>query len=212
MHFGKEIDKCRSSLTGNKMEKGKVEELEKEEVKDLQKETVEDQEAGQTQNENEEAEEAPELSEVEQLQIEVSEAKDKYLRLYSEFENFRRRTAKEKLELIGSANKNLMSDLIPVLDDFERASKALESTTEIATAKEGMDLIYNKFNKTLEGKGLKKMEIEKGTDFNADFHEAITQIPAEDDLAGKIVDVVENGYFLNDKVVRFAKVVTGAKA
>lgn len=194
------------------MDKEKVEEQEIEEVKNQQEVTPEDsvnEESAEEQQE--EVIEEVELTEIEQLQIEVAEAKDKYLRLYSEFENFRRRTSKEKLELIGSANKNLMSDLIPVLDDFERAMKAMETNEEIVAAKEGMDLIYNKFKKTLEVKGLKKMEIEKGAEFDADLQEAITQIPSEEDLAGKVVDVVENGYFLNEKVVRFAKVVTGAK-
>lgn len=190
------------------MQKDKVEEKEQAEVS----EETTNQEQSTDQPVEETAEETVEMSELEKLQAEVAEAKDKYLRLYSEFENFRRRTSKEKLELIGSANQGLMADLIPVIDDFERAAKALETNAEIEAAKEGMDLIYNKFKKTLEGKGLKKMEIEKGADFNDDFHEAITQIPAGDELAGKIVDVVENGYFLNEKVVRFAKVVTGAKS
>ena len=189
------------------MQKEKVEEKEQE-IKDQQEQETQEEASQETEEQAEE----PELSEVEQLQIEVAEAKDKYLRLYSEVENFRRRTSKEKLELIGSANKDLMSTLIPVLDDFERAMKAMETNEEIDAAKEGMDLIYNKFKKTLESKGLKKMEIEKGTEFSDDFHEAITQIPAEEDLAGKVVDVIENGYFLNEKVVRFAKVVTGAKS
>lgn len=153
-----------------------------------------------------------EESEMEKLRAELAEAKDKYLRLYSEFENFRRRSAKERIELIGSATKELVENLVPVLDDFERALKSMESNEEMAPAREGTDLIYQKFKKVLEAKGLKRMEVSKGDEFNDDFHEAITQIPAEEELAGKIVDVVENGYFLNEKVVRFAKVVTGAKS
>lgn len=149
---------------------------------------------------------------IEALQEELAESKDKYLRLYSEFENFRRRTSKERLELISSANKELMENLVPILDDFERALDSIEDNAETAAAKEGTNLIYNKFRKVLEAKGLKKMEVKKGDDFNDDFHEAITQIPAEEELAGKVVDVVENGYFLGEKVVRFAKVVTGAKS
>lgn len=149
---------------------------------------------------------------VESLQEELAESKDKYLRLYSEFENFRRRTSRERLELIDSANKDLIENLVPVLDDFERALDSIEESAETASAKEGTKLIYNKFKKVLESKGLKKMDIKKGDDFNDDFHEAITQIPAEEKLAGKIVDVIENGYFLGEKVVRFAKVVTGAKS
>lgn len=186
------------------------EEVNNEEVTLEQDQATEQQE---TPSETEEAA-APEeaLSELDQLKADVAEAKDKYIRLYSEFENFRRRTAKEKIELIGSANKDLMADMIPVVDDFERALKALEAKPDLDAAIEGMDLIYNKFQKSLENKGLKKMEIEKGHDFDADLQEAITQIPAGDELAGKVVDVVENGYFLNEKVVRFAKVVTGAKS
>jgi molecular chaperone GrpE len=174
-------------------------------------ETIVDQELNQ---EETQADETPveALSEVDQLKADLAEAKDKYIRLYSEFENFRRRNAKERIELIGTANKDLMAEMIPVMDDFERAMKALAAKPDLDAAIEGMDLIYNKFKKSLENKGLKKMELEKGHDFDADLQEAITQIPAGDDLAGKIVDVVENGYFLNEKVVRFAKVVTGAKS
>lgn len=188
------------------------------EDKDLEKEASAGSEtADQEIKENEEKDEVveepeEELDPLEAARLEVAEAKDKYLRLYSEFENFRRRTAKEKIELIQSANKDLVGELVPVLDDFERAMGSMDEKADIKAAKEGVDLIYNKFKKTLESKGLKKIEIEKGDDFNDDYHEAITQIPAEPELAGKIVDVVENGYFLNDRVVRFAKVVTGAKS
>lgn len=188
--------------------------------KEKSNEVEQDQVDNQTQQEvMEEGNEAAEgkaetssgVSELEQLKADLAESKDKYLRLYSEFENFRRRTSKEKLELIGTANKELMADLVPVLDDFERASRALAEKSDVEAAKEGIDLIYNKFKKTLESKGLKKMEVEKGHDFSEELHEAITQIPAGEELAGKVVDVVENGYFLNEKVVRFAKVVTGSK-
>ena len=157
---------------------------------------VEEQEKGETQASSED---------------ELAEAKDKYLRLYSEFENFRRRTSKEKLDLISTANKDLMSDLLPVLDDFERAMTASESSEDIKALKEGMTLIQNKLNKSLENRGLKKMGVKKGDEFDDDIHEAITQIPAEKKLEGKIVDVVEPGYKLGEKVVRFAKVVVGAK-
>lgn len=144
------------------------------------------------------------------LEEQLGEAKDKYLRLYSEFENFRRRTSKEKLDLISTANKDLMSDLVPVLDDFERAISAAESTEDLNALSEGVNLVHNKLNKLLENKGLKRMKIEKGDEFNDEIHEAITQIPAEG-LEGKIVDVVEAGYTLGETVVRFAKVVVGAK-
>ncbi|MFY0608105.1 MAG: nucleotide exchange factor GrpE [Cyclobacteriaceae bacterium] len=194
------------------MQKEKVEEKDKEQeeaVAQEQSEETTDKVEGAADNEEEKAEEKEELSAEEKLQSELTESKDKYLRLYSEFENFRRRTAKEKIDLIGSANKDLMENLVPVLDDFERAMNAMG---EDDAAKEGTELIYNKFKKVLETKGLKKMEVKKGDDFNDDFHEAITQIPAEEELAGKVVDVVENGYFLGEKIVRFAKVVTGAKS
>lgn len=167
----------------------------------------------ETVEEKEEQKEEPkeELSAEEKLQAEVEESKDKYLRLYSEFENFRRRTSKEKLELTNSANANLIKDLLPVLDDFERADQSMTEDADIKSVKEGLDLIYNKFKGILEQKGVKKIEADKGSEFDVEYHEAITQIPApEEELKGKIVDVVEKGYQLNDKVIRFAKVVTGA--
>lgn len=145
------------------------------------------------------------------LEEQLGEAKDKYLRLYSEFENFRRRTSKEKLDLISTANKDLLSDLIPVLDDFERAMIASETSEDIQAVREGMQLIQSKFNKSLESRGLKKMEVKKGDEFDDEKHEAITQIPAEKKLEGKVVDVIEPGYILGETVVRFAKVVVGAK-
>ena len=143
------------------------------------------------------------------LQSELAEQKDKYLRLYSEFENFRRRTSKEKLEMIQSANEQLIKSLLPVVDDFERAEKSFKDKNDLEL--EGFFLIYNKFKKTLDQYGVKAMAIEKGTAFDADVHEAITQIPVpEENLKGKIVDVVERGYLLNEKVIRFAKVVVGS--
>lgn len=159
---------------------------------------------------NEEGDQEEQKSEVELLKEEVEGHKDKYLRLYSEFDNFRRRTAKERLELIKTANEELVTSLLPVIDDFERAMKAMDSQ-EKSEEKEGMELIYSKMVKVLEQKGVKVMEIKVGDDFNDDVHEAITQIPApSDDLKGKIVDVIEPGYYLDEKVVRFARVVTGS--
>jgi molecular chaperone GrpE len=142
------------------------------------------------------------------FQAELAEQKDKFIRLYSEFENFRRRTAKEKLDLIQSANEQLLKTLLPVADDFDRAEKAFADKADKDL--EGFLLIANKFRKTLEQAGVNVMDIKPGSDFNADLHEAITQVPVEDDkLKGKIVDVVENGYLLIDKVIRYAKVVVG---
>ncbi len=149
--------------------------------------------------------------EIEKLKAEVQEAKDKYLRLYSEFENFRRRTARERLDLIKTAHEDLMTDLLPVIDDFERAQKALEESEDHKASKEGFDLIYNKFNNILQKNGLKPMEDKKGSDFNTEYHEAISQMPVDKKkLKGKIIDVVEKGFYLDDKVIRFAKVVLGA--
>jgi molecular chaperone GrpE len=149
------------------------------------------------------------VSEVQKLEAEVAEAKDKYIRLYSEFENFRRRTAKEKIETIMNATEGLMKELIPVLDDFERAQKSMETSEDVKAIKEGIDLIFNKFQKTLASKGLKPMESKDQT-FDVELHECITQFAAGDDKKGLVIDEVEKGYFLNDKVIRYAKVVVGS--
>jgi molecular chaperone GrpE len=151
-----------------------------------------------------------EITQVEKLEAEITELKDKYLRLYADFENFRRRTAKEKLDLISNANEELMKAVLPIADDFERAMASFETVSEIAPLKEGVGLIYNKFTKTLESRGLKPM-ISKGETFDADLHESITQFPApSDELKGKVIDEVEKGYFLNEKVIRYAKVIVGS--
>lgn len=150
-------------------------------------------------------------SAVSKLEQELAEQKDKYLRMYSEFENFRRRTAKEKLDMIKTANESMAGALLPVLDDFERALKSLENTDNEDKGKEGILLIFNKFKKVLEQKGVTVMDINPGDDFDAEYQEAITQIPApEEKLKGKVVDVVEKGYTLGEKVIRYAKVVIGA--
>lgn len=150
----------------------------------------------------------PEVDPLKRLQDELAEAKDKYVRLYAEFDNFRRRNAKERLELISSANEQLLKSLLQVVDDFERAEKAFKEKNDKES--EGLLLIHSKFKKVLDQYNVKAMEIERGSDFNTDFHEAITQIPApEEKLKGKVIDVVEKGYLLGDKVIRFAKVVVG---
>lgn len=141
---------------------------------------------------------------------EIAELKDKYLRLYADFENFRRRTAKEKLEMISGANAELVKSILPIVDDFERAKVSFDSSTEIDALKEGVDLIYNKLYKTLESRGLKPMT-SKGETFDVEIHESIAQFPAPtEDLKGKVIDEIEKGYFLNDKVIRYAKVIVGA--
>jgi molecular chaperone GrpE len=129
--------------------------------------------------------------------------------LFSEFDNFKRRTAKEKLELSKTASAAVLKDLLTVLDDFDRANESFEKATDVAALKEGVDLIYSKLFKTLESKGLKPMD-SLHTEFNADIHEALTNIPApEEELKGKVLDVIEKGYTLNDKIIRYAKVVVG---
>jgi len=154
------------------------------------------------------SEESKIQAELKKLQDELTEAKDKYLRLYSEFENFRRRTAREKMDMIQTANEELIRSLLPVVDDFERAEKAFHGTE--SKELEGFLLIYTKFRKTLEQAGVKTMDLQAGADFDADVHEAITQVPApEENLKGKVVDVVEKGFLLNEKVIRYAKVVVG---
>ncbi|MDJ1499105.1 nucleotide exchange factor GrpE [Xanthocytophaga agilis] len=139
----------------------------------------------------------------------VAEIKDKYLRLLADFENFRRRTAKEKIEFQQTAEEGVILAIIPVLDDFERALKSIEKAQDINSVKEGVQLIYHKLYKTLEQRGLKPMEA-IGKEFNGETHEAITQIPAPtEDLKGKVVDEVEKGYSLKEKIIRFAKVIVG---
>lgn len=149
---------------------------------------------------------------IDKLNKEVTELKDKYLRIYSDFENYRRRTAKEKIDLISTANEELMTELLPVIDDFERALKSMdENNGDCTSIKEGISLIFNKLKNVTEKKGLKLMESKPGDSFDTEIHDAISQIPApEEKMKGKIVDTVEKGYYLNDKVIRFAKVVIGA--
>jgi molecular chaperone GrpE len=153
---------------------------------------------------------ADEAEQAEPVGSELAVLKDKYLRLYADFENFRRRTAKEKLDLIANANENLLVALLPVVDDFERAMPSLANAKDVNAALEGIQLIYSKLTKTLEAKGLKPMT-SKGEVFNADLHESVTQFPAPtDDMKGKVIDEIERGYLLNDKVIRYAKVIIGA--
>lgn len=143
------------------------------------------------------------------LEEQLAESNAKFIRLYAEFENFRKRTNKEKVDLISNASAGVLKDLLTVLDDFERAIQNNENVEDPTALKEGFQLIYNKFKTILEGKGLKPMEV-KGGSFDSEIHEAIANIPApSEDMKGKIVDDVEKGYYLNDKVIRFAKVVVG---
>lgn len=139
----------------------------------------------------------------------LAEEKDRYIRLYAEFENYKKRTSREKMEFFQYANQDLMISLLAVLDDFERALKEIAKNGNEADLR-GVELIYQKLKSKLEEKGLNLIQVQQGDDFNVDFHEAVTQIPAPSpELKGKVVDVIENGYQLHDRVIRFAKVVTG---
>jgi molecular chaperone GrpE len=151
-----------------------------------------------------------EQSDEEQLKEELGKEKDKFLRLFAEFENYKRRTSKERMELFKTASQDVMVSMLPVLDDFERALLHTEDDKEAEHLRKGVLLIYQKLLSTLEKNGLTKMEIGAGDSFNPDEHEAITQIAAPSEkLKGKIIDVVEKGYKLGDKIIRFPKVVTG---
>jgi len=145
----------------------------------------------------------------EKLLAEIAELKDKHIRQLAEFENFRRRQAKERMELQQTAGKDVIQSLLSTLDDVDRAEKQLETTTDIAIAKEGISLVFSKLRNTMQQKGLRKMEA-LNEEFNPDLHEAITEIPAStEDMKGKVVAEVESGYYLNDKLIRHAKVVVG---
>jgi molecular chaperone GrpE len=147
--------------------------------------------------------------EMEKLKSELEEAKDKYLRKVAEFDNFRRRNAKERLELIQTAGRDIITEMLGVLDDCERAEKQMEKTDDVNAVKEGVSLIFNKLRNTLYAKGVKPMET-LHQEFNPDLHEAVTEIPAPTpDLKGKVIDEVMKGYYMNDKLIRHAKVVVG---
>lgn len=150
-----------------------------------------------------------EASETEQLKADLEKERDKFLRLFAEFENYKRRTAKERIELFKTANQEVMTAMLPVLDDFDRALNEIRKAKD-KNLLQGVELIHSKFKETLKNKGLEAMNVESGDSFDADVHEAITQVPAPSEkLKGKIVDVVERGYKLGDRIIRYPKVVTG---
>lgn len=176
-----------------------------EETPATDQETVQE-ESTPSSEENSEAKEEPAKPTIEE---ELEMYKDKHLRMYSEFENFRRRSAKERIELMQNAGQEIITALLPILDDFDRAKTANENSEDLEAIKEGMELIYNKIFTMLSQKGLKPMEAQ-GKDFNSDDYEAIAKIPApSEDLKGKVIDVTEKGYYLNNKIIRHAKVVVG---
>ncbi|QNK63046.1 nucleotide exchange factor GrpE [Pedobacter sp. PAMC26386] len=151
-----------------------------------------------------------EISAEEQLKLDNAALNDKYLRLFAEFDNFKRRTQKERVELLQTAGKDVIISMLPVLDDFDRANKATENATDVNSVREGVQLVHTKLKSILNQKGLKEME-SINTAFDTDLHEAITKVPAPtEELKGKVIDELEKGYTLNDKVIRFAKVVVGS--
>lgn len=180
----------------------------KDQVEEILDEAIEeaDGKAENSSNENGKDEKA---SEKEQLKADLEKEKDKFLRLFAEFENYKRRTSKERVELFKTASQDVMVSMLPVLDDFDRALNEIKKAKDKELLK-GVELISNKFKETLRSKGLEQMEIKEGDTFDPEIHEAITQIPApKDKLKGKIVDVVEKGYKLGDRIIRYPKVVTG---
>ncbi len=189
------------------MKAKKKEKQEKEKVNeavDTQNLEVEETEAQEVETQNEAS------SEVEQLKEEKEALNDKYLRLYSEFDNYKRRTQKEKLDLYSNAAEDIFKNILPIIDDFERAIKSMEESQDYESLKSGVDLIFNKLLSVLKSKGAEPMESPIGKDFDSDFHDAVTQVTtSEKKLKGKVVDELEKGYILNDKVIRYAKVVVG---
>ncbi len=145
---------------------------------------------------------------VKELEDQLAQEKDKYMRLFAEFENYKKRTSKERIELFKTAGQEVISSLLPVLDDFHRAIKETDKAENSADY-EGFRLIQNKLNETLKGKGLTQVEVKVGDDFNAELHEAITLVPGGEDQSGKIIDTIEAGYQLGEKIIRYPKVVVG---
>ncbi len=152
-------------------------------------------------------EQVEEESAFEKLKAEIDEQKDKYLRLFAEFDNFKKRNAKERLELMQTAGKEVILSMLEVMDDCDRAEKQMSTTEDVQQVKDGVQLVFNKLRNNLKAKGLKPMET-VGKDFDVEMHEAITKI-AMPDMHGKVVDEIEKGYYLNEKIIRFAKVVVG---
>ncbi|MHA6279795.1 nucleotide exchange factor GrpE [Salinimicrobium sp. CAU 1759] len=180
----------------------------KDQVEEILDEAIEEagnKEAGKAEGTSE----GEESSEKEQLKADLEKEKDKFLRLFAEFENYKRRTSKERVEMFKTASQDVIVAMLPVLDDFDRALNEINKAKDKELLK-GVELISNKFRETLKSKGLEQMEVKEGDTFDAEIHEAITQIPApKDKLKGKVVDVIEKGYKLGDRIIRYPKVVTG---
>ncbi|MFT6319529.1 MAG: molecular chaperone GrpE [Granulosicoccus sp.] len=181
---------------------------EKETVEEMEDQILENQEE-QTGNEGENEELNEESTDGDDKDSQIVELKDKYLRLAAEFENYKRRTVKERLNMMGTANKDTLSALLPVMDDFDRAKKNAEDESSTEPFSEGVMMVYNKLANTLQQKGIKAME-SNGADFDPELHEAITEIPAPtEEMKGKVIDTVEKGYYLKEAILRYAKVVVG---
>ncbi|NBC84412.1 MAG: nucleotide exchange factor GrpE [Bacteroidetes bacterium] len=198
-----------NSNSENQQEAKNNQEKEQQEENDLKVE-VEDIEKEEEPAQDEEQQATDEKEEkIKELENQASQWQDKYLRLSAEFDNFRKRTAKEKSELTKTAGEDTIIDILPVMDDFERAMESLDNSQDVQALKDGVHLIYGKFRDFLNQKGVKEIEA-KEKDFDTDLHDAITKVPApSEELKGKIVDVVQKGYTLHDKVIRYAKVVIG---
>lgn len=195
-------------MNRNKETKDKEEDLKKEDLRKEVEQVLEDA-IEKADEKNSDEQDSGNLSEKDQLREELGKEKDKFLRLFAEFENYKKRTSKERVELFKTANQDMMVAMLPVLDDFDRAVNEIRKGKDEELLK-GVELIQNKFKETLRSKGLEEMEVKEGEAFDAELHEAITQIPApSEDLKGKIVDVVQKGYKLGERIIRFPKVVTG---
>ena len=203
----KQTKKSKKDLATDKLKKEEAKKVNNEQA-DEKKELVDDKNIETEEMVSEEDLPSCE-TDIEQLEATIVDLKDKHLRLFSEFDNYRRRTTKERIELFKTASSEMIIELLSVLDDFDRANKSFETATDCVPVKEGFELIHSKLQGLLTRKGLENMD-SQGKEFDTDFHEAITEIPAPTkELISKVVDVIEKGYLLNGKVIRFAKVVVG---
>ena len=165
--------------------------------------------SGESDNKDIQADIKSDIDKEKDLQLKIDELQDKYMRLMAEFDNFRRRTMKEKMDIIKSGGEEVLVNLLPVIDDFDRGLQIIEQSPDVESVKQGVQLIYNKFKEFLVQRGVKEID-SLNQDFNVEMHEALTKIPAPmDELKGKVLDVIQKGYYLNDKVIRYAKVIVG---
>lgn len=203
------MTKDKSKSKKEKLEDKDIETTENQPVEDITKKEEVKTEEDEDRDKTKKCTKEEKVDELEELGIKLQEINDKYVRLSAEFDNYRKRTLKEKMDLTKSAGEKILIDVLPVMDNFERALQSINSAKDIDAVKEGVHLIYSNFKEFVSQNGVKEIETENQT-FDTDIHEAITKIPAPTKkLKGKVVDCVEKGYFLHDKVIRFAKVVVG---